>query len=141
MQDVARIQPTTDALNIILKNTHFQDDVLGQASNIRFRIDYTASIPVLIFRFHEPFYDFLLVLSKETAGGVDHEWINKDPVLIRMVISDTVVTDRLSTVEFQLDESERTLLRDNIKQQQELAKPQIREIEHYIYENVNSFLK
>ncbi|HEV7381190.1 MAG TPA: hypothetical protein VGN64_15440, partial [Dyadobacter sp.] len=60
--DIARIQPTQEFLNIILKNTHFNDDLLKDSAKTKLHISYYFPIPVAVIRFAEAFYDFILPL-------------------------------------------------------------------------------
>ena len=104
LQDVARLQPASDALNIILKNTHFKDDILAEKAKIQLRIDYSMTIPILVFTFSEPFYDLWEVVKLETLTTSNEEWLNKSNIIIKLIMSETVITDRISTREFILSE-------------------------------------
>ncbi len=139
-QDVARLQPTHDTLNIILKNTHFKDDILTADSQIQLRIDCTAGIPVLIFKFPEPYYDFLQIFNFTMLSGGNQEWLDKNPVIIKLVMSDTVITDRLSSLSFSLDPVESENLRISINEQKALSLSEFEKREKDVYSNVNKFL-
>lgn len=140
LPDVTRLQPTPNSLNIILKNTHFKDEILATGSKIHFRIAYSTNIPVLIFKFPEPYYDFLQVLSPAQMTGSNQEWLNKSPVLINLVISNTVIADCLSTRAFSLDFAESENLKAILNAQKDLPLSQIRGMEEYVYANGNIFL-
>ena len=139
-EDVVRLQPTSDSLNVILKNTNFRDNMLAVNSKIQLRIDYTANIPVLIFKFQEHFYDFLTVLNHALLSGSNQQWLNKNPVVIRLVLSDSVITDRLSIRSFLLDPLESDELRAHLKALEKSQLSRILEMEEYIYGNVNTYL-
>ena len=137
--DVARLQPTSDSLNVILKNTHFEDDILAIGSKIRFDIDYTKQLPVLTFKFPEPYYDFALVLSLKLFSASNPEWLSKNLVVIKLVISDPVITDKLSTLSFSLDPLESKNLRAKLNAQKEIPLSRILKMEEEIYLSLNKF--
>ena len=132
-QDVARLQPTSTSLNIILKNTHFKDDILAEKAQIQFRIDYSMPVPILIFRFSEPFYDFGEVLKLETLIAAYGEWLDKSNIIVKLVMSDTVVTDKISSREFVLSESESNILKAEMNKQRSMNVEEIQNIETSIY--------
>ncbi len=139
--DVARLQPAPDALHVILKNTHFKDDILATDSKIHFRMDHSAPLPVLVFRFGEPYYDFLQILTPGILAQANLEWLTKNPVIVKLILSDTVVTDRLSTRSFALDPVESERLRANLRVLQTLPSSLISESEAYIYAHASKFLR
>jgi|GEM_PF-2556728 len=139
-EDVVRLQPTSDSLNVILKNTHFKDDMLAVNSKIQLRIDYTSNIPILIFKFDQRFYDFLCVLNPKSLALSNQEWLNKNPVVIRLVLSDTVFADHLSIRIFPLDPTESKQLEVALSTQGALPLSRIREMEDDIYANINKYL-
>ena len=140
-RDVARLQPTSNSLNVILKNTFFKDSILDEGSKIRFRIDYAMNLPVIIFKFSEPYYDFVEVLKYETLAGLNYEWLKQSKIVIKLVMSDSVVTDKLTTREFVLDVSGSDHLREQLHLQKHLTPAQIKEMEDLVYGNLNNFLK
>ena len=135
LQDVARLQPASDALNIILKNTHFKDDILAEKAKIHLRIDYSMTIPILVFTFSEPFYDFWEVVKLETLTTSNEEWLNKSNIIIKLIMSETVITDRLSTREFILSESETNTLREEMIKQKSFSAFELETIEAKILSN------
>ena len=141
LPDVARLQPTPDSLNVILRNTHFKDDILAAKSAIHFRIDHTTKIPVMVFKFPSPYYDFIQILSFPILTDTNLEWLNKNPAVIKLIMSDTVITDRLSTRLFFLTPDESEQLRDTLNELKTQSLFQIHELENHIYSNVNAFLR
>jgi len=139
--DVARLQPTSNSLNVILKNTFFKDSILDAGLKIHFRIDYVINLPVIIFKFSEPYYDFLEVLKYETLAGSNYEWLNHSNIVIKLVISDSVVTDKLMTREFVLGVSESDHLKKQLHLQEHLTPAQVKDMEDHVYGNLNDFLK
>ena len=110
LSDVARLQPGDGALHVILKNSFFKDDILESSARIGMRIDYTYKIPVLVLKFQESYYDFLQII-KVTHPKKGDNWLDKNPVVVTLIISDTVITDVLSTFSFKLEKSESDQLR------------------------------
>ena len=140
-RDVARLQPTSNSLNVILKNTFFKDSILDEGSKIHFRIDYAMNLPVIIFKFSEPYYDFLEVLKYETLAGLNYEWLNQSNIVIKLIMSDSTITDKLTTREFVLDVSESDHLKEQLRLQEHITPAQIKDMEDHVYGNLNNFLK
>lgn len=138
--DIARLQPTRDTLNVILKNTHFRDDTLSENSKIRLRIDYSTSLPILVFRFDQPYYDFLQILTPAVLVGPNIEWINRNPVVIKLVLSETVMTDRLSERRFYLGPTEAEQLRVCLTSMKNSSPTELRKTEEFIYLNYGRLL-
>ena len=140
-QDVARLQPTSNSLNVILKNTFFKDSILDEGPKIHFRIDYAMNLPVVIFKFSEPYYDFVEVLKYETLAGLNYEWLNHSNIVIKLIMSDSTITDKLTIREFILDVSESNHLKEQLHLQKHLTTAQIKDMEDHVYGNLNNFLK
>jgi hypothetical protein len=138
--DVARLQPMPDSLNVILKNTYFKDGILESGSLIKIRVDYVMDIPLLVFKFQEPYYDFLQILKNEKSILSNQEWLNKDQISIKLVISDPVITDRLTYREFILSVAESSRLKEQLDLQQHIPGEQIGEIENYVHSRKEKFL-
>lgn len=137
MQDIVRLQPTPNALKVILKNTHFRDGVLSDGGKIKFRVDFTHALPVLIFKFPEPFYDFIQILTAAVLAGTGAAWLDKYPAVITVVISDTIITDQLSSLNFQLRREESDHMKRHMALVADLLPNQVRELEETIYANRN----
>lgn len=139
LPDVARLQPTPESLNIILKSTNFKEDVLASGEKIKFRLDYRTQIPVLVFRFPEPYYDFLQILTPDTISAKGEEWLNQNPVIITLMISDPVITDQLSTMSFIVGEDEVKNLKNSLNAMKLLSKTEVQELERIIAARTNDF--
>jgi hypothetical protein len=134
--DIARLQHTTKSLNVILKNTHFKDDILTNGSKIKLRIDFSTKLPVLVFRFDEPYFDFVQVIVPQTV----HEWLYKYPIVIKLVLADSVITDQLSSSSFIIHLEEGDRLREATTAVKLLTPIEIQEVENYVSLNVNKLL-
>lgn len=141
LPDSARLQPTFDALNIILKNTHFSDHILKDAQKVKLRIDFRYPIATAVIRFGEAYFDFILPLRLSYTNTAITDWLNQTSPSIKLVLADPVITDQLSILPFTLDENEREKLRVNIKEQADLSPLRLGEIENQIYADVNSFFR
>ena len=139
--DITRLQPTLDSLNVILKNTHFRDGILDAVNKVQFSVDYALELPLLVFKFSEPYYDFLEILKFENFAGINQEWLEKEQILIKLISSDVSIADKLTTREFLLSIDESVHLRNHMHIQKQLSQTQIREREDDIYLNYNQFLK
>ncbi|TDE17160.1 hypothetical protein [Dyadobacter psychrotolerans] len=139
--DFARLQPTSDSLNIILKNTNFPDNILDEAAKINLEIKYYSGLTLLFLKFSQPYHDFFEILTYQGFRGSQMDWLDKNPVIIKLVMSDTVITDKLTTREFELDTDESIVLRTNLIAQKSLTQEQIKYAEEYIYSNLDKFLK
>lgn len=129
--DIARLQSTPNALNVVLKNTHFRDGILSDPSKIKVQVSDAHALPVLIVQFPEPYYDFIQVLNPIVLIGA--EWLDKTPVTITMVISDTVITDELTSVSFYLKTEEVNSLKKQMAAVQKLTPNEVRQLEDTIY--------
>lgn len=137
--DAARLQPSSDSLNIILKNTHFSDDILSDSQKVKLYIDYRYPLAVAVLSFAAPFYDFILPLRLSSTNAATSSWLNQTCLAIKLVLADPVITDRLSTLTFRLDSVESEKLRVHIKAQENLSPVKLNEIENQIYADANSF--
>jgi len=139
--DITRLQPTPDSLNVILKNTHFRDGILDAVNKVQLSVDYALELPLLVFKFSEPYYDFLEILKFENFAGINQEWLEKEQILIKLISSDVSIADKLTTREFLLSIDASVHLRNHMHIQKQLSQTQIREREDDIYLNYNQFLK
>jgi len=139
--DITRLQPTPDSLNVILKNTHFRDGILDAVNKVQLSVDYALELPLLVFKFSEPYYDFLEILKFENFAGINQEWLEKEQILIKLISSDVSIADKLTTREFLLSIDASVHLRNHMHIQKQLSQTQIREREDDIYLNYNEFLK
>jgi hypothetical protein len=137
--DVSRLRPTSDSLNVILKNTHFRDDILSNNAAIKLRVDHSLKVPVLVFKFPESFYDFVQILGADFKQDKNLNWLNKKPIIIKLILSDPVVTDLLSEFVFTIEE-EGQILKDKLQALKLVDNEEIQTLENHIYNNVNQFL-
>ena len=138
MHDVARLQPTAVSLNVILKNTYFKDDILADGERIKLRIDYAAEMPFLVFKFPEPFYDFIQILSQQTITDLD--WVHKNPVVVKLVMPDSVITDHLSTHSFTVGPEESVRLISSLTNLKKISSSEIDSLENFINSNTSKYL-
>ena len=106
-----RVIPTENSLNIILKNTHFKEDLLAEKQKISLHIDYSNPEPILSVAFQEPFYDFQ---EKLTSGDFLKErgvWLKSYNIMIRLILADSVIGDEVSTRTFVLNSEESSKLK------------------------------
>ena len=139
LPDVARLQPTPESLHVILKSTNFKDDILASGEKIKFRLGYRTQIPVLVFRFPEPSYDFLQILTPDTIWAKGDNWLNQNPVIITLMISDPVITDQFSTMSFAIDVDEVKNLKNSLNAMKLLSKTEVQELEKIIAAHTNDF--
>ena len=98
-----RLIPSDNSLNIILKNTHFKDDLLAENRRINLHIDYSNPDPILSVEFQEPFYDFQEKLTSSDFLEDRSLWLKSDNVVIKLILADSVIGDKVSTRKFILD--------------------------------------
>ena len=139
--DVSRLQPTSHSLNVILKNTFFRDNILDKQEKIVCKVDYRLNIPVLIFKFSEPYYDFMEVLEYEIVAGLNQEWMGKENIAVKLILADSVITDQLTSREFIFSAYESDDLRKQLLLQKLLSHQQIEEMVASVYENANKLLQ
>lgn len=112
--EYTRLQPTPSALRVILKNTHFPDDLLSPDKLISMKVLYNAPSILLNFSFQEPMYDFTEILSPGDFQGERSDWLKKQKIEILLSLADTVFTDKLTKRTFTPDLSESALLRAHL---------------------------
>lgn len=101
-----RVLPSANSLDIILKNTHFPDGLLSEASQVQCRVEWTDRIPVLVFQFKSTFYDFIEPLIPAELENSERGWLQQPSVTVRLLLSDNVVTDQLDERVFVLSRNE-----------------------------------
>lgn len=101
-----RVLPSANTLDIILKNTHFPDDLLSEASQVQCLVEWTDRIPVLVFQFKSTFYDFNEPLIPAELENSERGWLQQPSVTVRLLLSDNVVTDQLDERVFVLSRNE-----------------------------------
>lgn len=114
----ARLIPSNTSLNIILKNTHFKDDILDEKNEIILQIAYAERKPVLKVNFQEPFYDFKEILQAEDFKGERGQWLQSNNIVIQLMLADAVIGDSISTRIFTLGSEESQKLRSALEQPQ-----------------------
>ncbi|WP_025761836.1 hypothetical protein [Dyadobacter tibetensis] len=117
LRALTRLQPSSNSLQIILKNTSFPENLLKADSIVRFRVEYYQDLPLLIFNFPEPRYDFLEWLSIREI--VDWEWLAQKKICIRLMLADIVFTDQFTAREFLLEVSTSTTLKNKLLKQRD----------------------
>ncbi|MET7257597.1 hypothetical protein [Dyadobacter fermentans] len=101
-----RVLTSANTLDIILKNTHFPDDLLSEASQVQCLVEWTDRIPVLVFQFKSTFYDFNEPLIPAELENSERGWLQQPSVTVRLLLSDNVVTDQLDERVFVLSRNE-----------------------------------
>ena len=101
-----RLIPTDNSLNIILKNTHFKDDLLNEKHRIMLKIDYNDADVILSLEFQEPFYDFQEMLKPSDFLEERKLWLKSDNLVIKLILADSVIGDKVSIRSFTLDTKE-----------------------------------
>jgi len=138
--DIARLQPTSDSLNVILRNTHFPDHILEKDSDITIVVDFVMDLPVLVIKFPQPYYNFLEILGTQLLESETQEWVYKEKIVIKLVLSDTVFTDRLTTKRFTLEITESEKLRKQLFLLKQMEPEQVQDAKDHVYANLNRFL-
>lgn len=113
-----RVLPSANSLDIILKNTHFPDGLLSEASQVQCRVEWTDRIPVLVFQFKSTFYDFSEPLIPAELRNSEQGWLYQQPIQLRLLLADNVITDRVTERAFLLAKNES----DEIRKVFELSK-------------------
>lgn len=139
--DFVRLQATDDSLNVILKNTHFRDGLLTDNSHIRFKIEYEASLPVLILKFKEPIYDFFEILEYRLLTSPHKNWLNNDHIVFQLILADTVITDQLNSRFFQLSLDESEYFRNQLLRQRNIQNAELEERKMEVYSKFNFLLR
>jgi hypothetical protein len=109
--EFVRSVSTPNALHIILKNTHFKNDLINDA--LKLHIEYSFEAAILVFNFSEPYYGFSETLKYGSIEGQD--WLKADRIVISISIADSVIADQLTNKEFILDEQESAALRSHVQ--------------------------
>jgi hypothetical protein len=128
--DIVRLQPSLDSLKVILRNTHFRNDILEEPAKIALHIDHHHAIPVIVVRFAEPYYDFIAPLRLPSSEK--QAWFYCPVITIKLILSDSVISDQLSTRIFRLGIEESDVLRTSMEAQLSLSYLQLDEIEKVI---------
>ncbi|WP_353718477.1 hypothetical protein [Dyadobacter sp. 676] len=101
-----RVLPHAATLDIILKNTHFPDDLLDNTSPIQCAIEWKDSVPVLVFRFKNTAYDFNEpLLSHELKNG-ERGWLNQSAISVRLLLANSVIADHVTERKFILSKND-----------------------------------
>ncbi|CAG4999989.1 hypothetical protein DYBT9275_02361 [Dyadobacter sp. CECT 9275] len=137
--DITRLQPTSDSLNVLLKNTHFKDNLLDSGSKIGLQIKYHENLPILIFSFHERYYDFLEVIDHKILNG-SHAWLDNAHLTITLVLADPVITDQVSSRIFRLDVQESQRLRERLREQEGMESVALDRMTAYVRQHASVFL-
>ena len=91
-----RMLPGAITLDIILKNTHFPDDLLAEAAPIQCIVEWKDGIAVLVFQFKSPFYDFSEPLLPAEFQNSERGWLQQQRINIRLLLADNVITDQVT---------------------------------------------
>ena len=112
-----RLIPSGNSLNIILKNTHFKDDLLDENRRIMLKVEYNDTDPILSVEFQESLYDFQEVLKSGDFLGDRGLWLKSDNLVIKLTLADSVISDKVSTRSFTLDAEESQKLKALLNRQ------------------------
>nr|WP_295923217.1 hypothetical protein [uncultured Dyadobacter sp.] len=111
-----RVLPTATTLDVILKNTHFPDDLLSETSPIQCRVEWQGKIPALVFHFKSPAYDFSEPLVPSELKNAERGWLQQPAITIRLLQADTVIADKVAERKFSISPQETNSLRDFLEQ-------------------------
>lgn len=89
-----RVLPGTDTLDIILKNTHFPDDLLSE--NVECHLSWEEGTPVLVFQFKQAAYDFSEPLLASDLKNSERGWLQQPAITVRLLLADSVIADKIS---------------------------------------------
>lgn len=89
-----RVLPGTDTLDIILKNTHFPDDLLSE--NVECHLRWEEGTPVFVFQFKQAAYDFSEPLVPAELKGGERGWLQQPAITVRLLLADSVIADKIS---------------------------------------------
>lgn len=131
--DRTRLMPATNSVHIILKNTHFPDDLLQTDQEIKLKVMNISGIPVLIFRFANSSYDFPEPLTYYRLKNSENGWLEKDQIVIKLQLADTVISDYIHEKEFTLTASESEALRSNFEHQKNRTAVETEAAENEVY--------
>ncbi|MCF2443781.1 hypothetical protein L0657_07420 [Dyadobacter sp. CY345] len=101
-----RLIPSENSLNVILKNTHFKDDLLDEIKTVTVQIDFNHEAPIISVAFQEPFYDFEEILRKGDYSGDRGIWLKSDNLVIKLMLADSVFGDKISSRSFTFNAEE-----------------------------------
>lgn len=99
-----RVLPGTDTLDIILKNTHFPDDLLSE--NVECHLSWEEGTPVLVFQFKQAAYDFSEPLLASDLKNSERGWLQQPAITARLLLADSVIADKISQRTFSISEHE-----------------------------------
>ena len=91
-----RALPRAATLDILLKNTHFPDGLLAREAPIECRVEWDEKVPVLVFAFQLASYDFSEPLLPAELRKADQGWLDQQPIQIRLLLADNVITDHVT---------------------------------------------
>lgn len=106
-----RILPGASTLDIILKNTHFPDDLLIETAQIQCLVEWLDGIPVLGFQFKSPAYDFSEPLPIDDSKNTEQGWLHQPQITVRLLLADSIIADRMTERVFVLSQGVRGILR------------------------------
>ncbi len=113
-----RVLPRANTLDIILKNTHFPDGLLSETDRIQCRAEWKDGIPVLVFQFKSAVHDFSEPLVPAELKNSEQGWLDRQPIQLRLLLADSVITDQVTERTFFLAKNES----DEIRKVFELSK-------------------
>jgi len=81
---------------MILKNTHFHDDLLSETYPIQCLVEWQDGIPVLVFQFKSAAYDFSEPLLPAELKHGERGWLEQPRIEVRLLLADNVITDHVA---------------------------------------------
>ncbi|GGN04611.1 hypothetical protein GCM10010967_44480 [Dyadobacter beijingensis] len=106
-----RIVPGHASLDMILKNTHFPDELLAPDAPIRCSLQWDGPTPVLVFAFKTPAYDFSEPLPAEQLAAAAQDLLNQPQIKVRLLLADSVIADQVAARNFVLSDADSTAIR------------------------------
>lgn len=88
-----RVLPGAVTLDIILKNTHFPDELLAPDAPILCSVECNAGIVVLVFQFKSPAYDFSEPMLSAEFQNSEPGWLQQERIRIRLLLANSIITD------------------------------------------------
>lgn len=107
-----RVLPGAATLDIILKNTHFPDDLLADTSQTQCQVKWKERIPVLTFHFKSPVYDFSEPLVPAELKNAEPGWVDQPRVIVRLLLANTTIADDVTEREFVLSKDDSRSLKE-----------------------------
>ncbi len=107
-----RVLPGTSYLDIILKNTHFPDDLLAETSVIQAGIQWQDGLLFLVVHFKSPAYDFSEPLIPADLKNGERGWLQQSIVTVRLLLADNVFADKVTERTVALSERDSGQVRD-----------------------------